>query len=171
MERKEIVTIGGNPLTLVGEEIKEGDKAPDFTVLDSTLKEVTLSDFPGKIKLIATVPSLDTPICDNETRRFNEEAAKLPDSVRVLTISVDLPFAQSRFCATAGIDRVKVLSDHRTLSFGLAYGVVLKELRLLARAIFVIDGRDLVRYMEIVPEIKTHPDYEGALNGVKKLLS
>ncbi len=171
MERKEIVTIGGNPLTLEGNEVKEGERAPDFTVLDGTLKEVTLSDFKGKIKLISTVPSLDTPICDAETRRFNEEAAKLPDSVELLTISIDLPFAQSRFCSTAGIDRVKVFSDHRTLSFGLAYGVVLKELRLLARAIFLIDSGDLIRYIQIVPEVKTHPDYEGALNAVKRLVS
>jgi thiol peroxidase len=170
MERKNVVTIGGNPLTLVGTEIKEGDKAPDFTALDGTLKEVTLGDFGGKIKLIAAVPSLDTPICDEETRKFNEVAANLPENVQFLTISTDLPFAQSRFCQTAGIERVKVLSDHRDLSFGTAYGVAIKELRLLARSIFVIDEGDVVQYVQVVPEVKTHPDYDGALEAVKKLL-
>ena len=170
MERKNVVTIGGNPLTLVGTEIKEGDKAPDFTALDGTLKEVKLGDFGGKIKLIAAVPSLDTPICDEETRKFNEVAANLPENVQFLTISTDLPFAQSRFCQTAGIERVKVLSDHRDLSFGTAYGVAIKELRLLARSIFVIDEGDVVQYVQVVPEVKTHPDYDGALEAVKKLL-
>lgn len=170
MERTGVVTIGGNPLTLVGEEVKEGDRAPDFTLLDGALKEVKLGDFQGKIKLIITVPSLDTPVCDEETRRFNEEAAKLPEQVQTITVSVDLPFAQSRFCSTAGIDQVTVLSDHRDLTFGRAYGVVLKELRLLARAVFVVDGDDVVRYAQIVPEVKTHPDYEDALGAVKGLL-
>lgn len=170
MERKNVVTIGGNPLTLVGSEIKEGDKAPDFTVLDGTLKEVKLGDFAGKVKLIAAVPSLDTPICDQETRKFNEVAANLPENVQFLTISVDLPFAQSRFCQTAGIENVTVLSDHRDLSFGTAYGVAIKELRLLARSIFVVDGGDVVRYIQVVPEVKEHPDYDGALEAVKKLV-
>lgn len=170
MERKNVVTIGGNPLTLVGSEIKEGDKAPDFTVLDGTLKEVKLGDFAGKVKLIAAVPSLDTPICDQETRKFNEVAANLPENVQFLTISVDLPFAQSRFCQTAGIENVAVLSDHRDLSFGTAYGVAIKELRLLARSIFVVDGGDVVRYIQVVPEVKEHPDYDGALEAVKKLV-
>jgi thiol peroxidase len=170
MERKNVVTIGGNPLTLLGNEIKEGDRAPDFTALDGSLKEVGLGDFPGKIKLIATVPSLDTPICDEETRKFNELAANLPDNVQFVTISLDLPFAQSRFCSAAGIEKVTVLSDHRDLSFGTAYGVVLKELRLLARAIFVIDADDVVSYVQIVPEVKTHPDYDDALDAVKSLL-
>ncbi len=170
MERKNIFTIRGNPLTLVGQEIKEGDKAPDFTALDGTLKEVKLGDFAGKIKLIAVVQSLDTSVCDEETRKFNEVAANLPDNVQFLTISTDLPFAQSRFCQTAGIEKVTVLSDHRDLSFGTAYGVVIKELRLLARSVFVIDENDVVRYVQIVPEGSTHPDYDGALEAVKSLL-
>ncbi|NIS74124.1 MAG: thiol peroxidase [Deltaproteobacteria bacterium] len=170
MERKNIFTIRGNPLTLVGQEIKEGDKAPDFTALDGTLKEVKLGDFAGKIKLIAVVQSLDTSVCDEETRKFNEVAANLPDNVQFLTISTDLPFAQSRFCQTAGIEKVTVLSDHRDLSFGTAYGVVIKELRLLARSVFVIDENDVVRYVQIVPEGSTHPDYDGALEAVKSLV-
>lgn len=170
MERKNVVTIGGNPLTLVGSEIKVGDRAPDFSALDGSLNAVTLGSFAGKIKLIAAVPSLDTPVCDEETRKFNEVAANLPDTVQVVTVSLDLPFAQSRFSSTAGIDRIKVLSDHRDLSFATAYGVLLKELRLLARAVFVIDADDVVRYVEVVPEVKSHPDYDAALDAVKKLL-
>ncbi len=166
MERK--VTINGNPLTLVGRAVRVGDKAPDFTVLDAELKEARLNDFVGKIKVISVTPSLDTPVCDIQARRFNEEAAKLPENVVVMNISMDLPFAISRFCTTAGINRVKAYSDHRDASFGNAYGVLIKELRLLARSIFVIDEEDVIRYIEIVPEIKNHPNYEEALEAVKK---
>mgnify|MGYP001045519753 CR=1 FL=1 len=165
-----IVTFQGNPLTLVGNEVKVGDKAPDFVVLDSNLKEVRLKDFPGKIKLISVTPSLDTPVCDMQARRFNEAAAKLPDDVVIMNISMDLPFAIARFCTSAGIDRVKVLSDHKDGSFGNAYGVLIKELRLLARSVFIIDRDDKIKYMEIVPEIINHPDYEKALEVVKSLL-
>lgn len=162
------VTINGNPLTLTGQAVKVGDKAPDFTVLDADLKEVRLSDFKGRIKLISVTPSLDTPVCDMQARRFNEEAAKLPEDVVVINISMDLPFAISRFCTTSGIDKVKAYSDHRDASFGNAYGVLIKELRLLARSIFVIDEEDVIRYIEIVPEIKNPPDYEKALEAIKK---
>jgi len=165
-----IVTFQGNPLTLVGNEVKVGDKAPDFVVLDSNLKEVRLKDFPGKIKLISVTPSLDTPVCDMQARRFNEAAAKLPDDVVIMNISMDLPFAIARFCTSAGIDRVKVLSDHKDGSFGNAYGVLIKELRLLARSVFIIDRDDKIKYIEIVPEITNHPDYEKALEVVKSLL-
>jgi thiol peroxidase len=168
MERKGIVTIKGNPLTLLGNELKVGDRAPEFTVLDSELKEVHLSDFKGKIKLISVTPSLDTPVCDMQARRFNEEAAKLPEDVVVLNISMDLPFAISRFCTTAGIDRVKAYSDYRDASFGNAYGVLIKELRLLARSIFVVDKDDKILYTEIVPEITNHPDYDSALEVVRE---
>lgn len=168
MERRGIIKIKGNPLTLVGNVVKVGDRAPDFTVLDAELKEVRLSDFSGKIKVISVTPSLDTPVCDLQARRFNEEAAKLPDGVVVMNISMDLPFAISRFCTTAGIDKVKAYSDHRDASFGNAYGVLIKELRLLARSIFVIDEEDIIRYIEIVPEITNQPDYEMALEAVKK---
>lgn len=170
MERTGIVTINGNPLTLVGNVVKVGDKAPDFTVLDAELKEVRLSDFKGKIKVISVTPSLDTPVCDLQARRFNEEAAKLPENVVVMNISMDLPFAISRFCTTAGIDRVKAYSDHRDASFGNAYGVLIKELRLLARSIFVVDEEDKIRHIEIVPEITNQPNYEMALEAVKKTM-
>jgi thiol peroxidase len=139
-------------------------------VLDSNLKEVRLKDFPGKIKLISVTPSLDTPVCDMQARRFNEAAAKLPDDVVIINISMDLPFAIARFCTSAGIDRVKVLSDHRDASFGNTYGVLIKELRLLARSVFIIDRDNIIKYIEIVPEITNHPDYEKALEVVKSLL-
>lgn len=169
MERKGIVTIKGNPLTLIGPELKTGSKAPDFTVVDGTLKNISLKDFAGKIKVVSVTPSLDTPVCDMQARRFNQEAANLPDNVVVLNISMDLPFAISRFCATAGIDKVKTFSDHRDASFGAAYGVLTKELRLLARSIFIIDKDNIIKYAEIVPELTNHPDYEKALGIVKKL--
>lgn len=139
-------------------------------MLDSNLKEVRLKDFPGKIKLISVTPSLDTPVCDMQARRFNEAAAKLPDDVVIINISMDLPFAIARFCTSAGIDRVKVLSDHRDASFGNTYGVLIKELRLLARSVFIIDRDNIIKYIEIVPEITNHPDYEKALEVVKSLL-
>ncbi|GAB4388208.1 MAG: thiol peroxidase [Thermodesulfovibrionales bacterium] len=167
MERKGVVTARGNPVTLVGPEIKAGDKAPAFKVIDRGLKEKGLGDFKGKVKLISVTPSLDTPVCDTQARRFNEEAAKLPADVAVLNISMDLPFAIERFCAAAGINKVEALSDHRDASFGTAYGVLIKELRLLARAIFIIDGDDTVRYVQIVPETSQHPDYDRALNELR----
>ena len=168
-ERSGVVTFQGNPLTLLGPEIRPGDSAPGFTVLDAGLNPVTLKDFRGKAKLIASVPSLDTPVCELETKRFHEEAARLPDTVAILVISMDLPFAQGRFCSTHGIERIRVLSDHRHASFGLAYGVLIKELRLLTRAVFVVDPEDRVRYVEIVPEVTEHPDYRAALQAVRSL--
>jgi len=169
MDRKGIVTIHGDPLTLTGTERKSGDKAPDFKVLDGELKDFGLKDFAGQIKVISVTPSLDTPVCDLQARRFNTEAAKLPEDVAVINISMDLPFAISRFCTSAGIDKVKAFSDHKEASFGNAYGVLIKELRLLSRAIFIIDKKDVIRYMEIVPEVSEHPDYERALGELKKL--
>lgn len=163
------VTFKGNPVTLLGNEVKVGDQAPDFKVLNNSLQEVTLADSAGTVRLISVVPSIDTGVCDQQTRRFNEEAAKL-DGVSILTVSVDLPFAQSRYCAASGIDKVQVLSDHRELSFGMAYGVVIKELRLLTRAVFVIDANDQVRYVEYVPEVTNHPNYDQALEAVRSLL-
>jgi len=170
MERKGIVTALGNPVTLVGPELKVGQSAPGFTVLDAGLREVTLGDFAGKIKLISVTPSLDTPVCDVQARRFNQAAAALPESVAVLNVSMDLPFAIARFCSEAGLDRVKAYSDHRDGSFGTAFGVLIKEQRLLARSIFVIDRNDVIRHVEIVPEITNHPDYEKALETVTKLM-
>lgn len=168
-ERKGIITFKGNPMTLLGPEIRTGDKAPDFRVVDNGLAPVTLADFRGKVKIISAVPSLDTPVCDTETRRFNEEAAKLPGNVVVLTVSVDLPFAQKRWCAAAGVDRVKTLSDHQDRSFASAYGVLIKELKLLSRSIFVVDGNDVVRYVQHVKEVTNEPDYEAILGAVKSL--
>lgn len=164
------VTFKNNPVTLLGNEVKVGDIAPDFTVLANDLSPVTLKDSEGKIRLFATVPSLDTGVCDAETRRFNEEAAKLGEDVVVYTVSVDLPFAQKRWCGAAGIDRVVTVSDHKDLSFGKAYGVVIEELRLLARAVFVVDREGIVRYVEYVPETTNHPNYEAAINAVKELI-
>lgn len=160
----------GNPLTLLGEEIKVGDKAPDFTALDNGLAPVELSSFRGKVCIVCSVPSLDTPVCDIEARRFNEEASKLGPDVAVLVVSMDLPFAQKRWCAAAGVSDVQTLSDHRDASFGAAYGVLIKELRLLARAIFVIDKEGVVRHVELVKEIADEPDYEAALAAAGKLI-
>ena len=171
MERKGIVTFRGNPLSLTGNEVKVGDKAPPFAVLDKDLNEVRLSDFDGKVKVISVTPSLDTPVCDVQLRRFNSEAASLPADVVVMNISMDLPFAIDRFCVAAGIDRVVALSDHREAAFGMAFGVLIRELRLLARSVFILDKDDRVRYAEIVPEMSDHPDYEAALRSLKALVA
>ena len=170
MDTTGIITMRGKPLTLTGTEIKVGDKAPDFTALDSELKEVRLIDYTGKIKVISVTPSLDTPVCELQLRRFNSESASLPQDVVVLNISMDLPFAIARFCVAAEIAKARALSDHRDASFGNAYGVLIKELRLLARAIFIIDKNNIVRYKEIVAEQSTHPDYDKALTELRKLL-
>ncbi len=165
-ERKNGTTLKGNPFTLIGNELKVGQKAPEFTALAGDLSPVTLASSKGKTRLIVSVPSLDTPVCDAETRRFNEEAAKLT-GVETLIISVDLPFAQGRFCQTAGIKNVKCLSDHRDTSFGKAYGTLIKELRLLSRAIFIVGADDTVQYVEYVGEVANHPNYDAALNALK----
>ena len=167
-ERPGVVTFKGKPMTLVGPQLKAGDKAPDFQVLAQDLSSVTLAAVRGKPALINVVTSLDTGICDAQTRRFNEEAAKLPN-LQILTISADLPFAQKRWCGAAGIDKVQVLSDHRDAAFGKAYGVLMKELRLLARSIFAIDAAGTIRYAEIVPEVATHPNYDAALAAAQSL--
>lgn len=169
-EHSGIITFKGNPMTLVGPALNVGDKAPDFTAVDTGLAPVSLADFSGKIKIISAVPSLDTPVCDTETRRFNQEAAALPDSVVLLTVSMDLPFAQKRWCGAAGIERVKTISDYRHRAFGLAYGVLIKELMLLSRVIFVIDSTDTIRYIQIVPEVTSEPDYAAVLAAAKALL-
>lgn len=169
-ERSGIITFKGNPMTLVGPALNVGDKAPDFTAVDTGLAPVSLADFSGKIKIISAVPSLDTPVCDTETRRFNQEAAALPDNTVLLTVSMDLPFAQKRWCGAAGIERVKTISDYRHRAFGLAYGVLIKELMLLSRVIFVIDSTDTIRYIQIVPEVTSEPDYAAVLAAAKALL-
>jgi thioredoxin-dependent peroxiredoxin len=169
-ERSGIITMKGNPLVLVGPALKVGDKAPDVELAGNDLQPVKLSSLGRKVALYASVPSLDTPVCDMETRRFNEAAANLSDDVAVITISMDLPFAQKRWCGAAGIDRVVTLSDYRNASFGEAYGVLIKDLRLLARAVFVLDSARTIRYLEIVKEVTKEPDYEAALNAVTGLV-
>lgn len=167
IERKGAVTFKGNPLTLIGPELKAGDRAPDFKVLSKDLSEVTLASSKGKTRLISVVPSLDTPVCEMQTKRFNEEAARLPAQVAVLTLSCDLPFAQSRFCSATKAEKIQCLSDHREVSFGRAYGVLIKELRLLSRAIFIVGPDDKIQYAEYVKEITQHPDYEKALQSLQ----
>ena len=168
-ERKGLVTFKGNPLTLVGNVIKVGDMAPDFTALANDLSPISLSSFKGKPLIISSVPSLDTPVCDMSTRRFNQEATALGSDVTILTISMDLPFAQARWCGAAGVQNIVTLSDHRDASFGMAYGLLIKELRLLARAVFVIDKNGKIQYLQLVPEVAQEPDYDGALDALKKV--
>ena len=169
-ERKGAVSLRGNPMTLVGHEIKVGDNAPDVELLDNDLKPVKLSNFRGKVVIISSVPSLDTPVCDMQTRRFNTEAAGLGPNVVILTVSNDLPFAQKRWCGAAGVDKVRTLSDHRETAFGQGYGVLIKELRLLARSIFVLDAEGVVRYIQHVKEVSQEPDYAAVIAAVKKLI-
>jgi thiol peroxidase len=169
-ERAGLVTMKGNPIVLLGNEVKVGDLAPDFEVVDNGLSPVKFSSFRGKVCVLSSVPSLDTPVCDMETRRFNSEAAQLSDDVEILTISMDLPFAQARWCGAAGVTRVKTLSDHRDAAFGSGYGVLIKGLRLLARALFVVDRQGVVRYHELVKEITSEPDYTAVLAAVKDCL-
>jgi thiol peroxidase len=167
-ERTGEATLKGNPLTLIGPDLKVGDQAPAFTVRKG-LGDVSSSDYAGTVRIISAVPSLDTPVCDAQTRRFNEEAASLGD-VKILTISMDLPFAGNRFCETAGIDKVEVLSDYMDADFGTKYGVLIKEHRLDMRAIYVIDRNDTIVYKQIVPEMTEHPDYDAALAAAKKAM-
>ena len=168
-ERAGAVTMKGNPLTLIGPQLKVGDQGPDFTLVTPELQEFKLSSLRGKIVVISAVPSLDTSVCDRETRRFNEEAAKLGDYVVILTISMDLPFAQKRWCGAAGIERVKTLSDHRDASFGQSYGVLIKELRLLARTVFVLDKNGRITYIQALKELTTEPSYDEVLKAVASL--
>ena len=169
-ERSGAVTMRGNPLTLVGNELNVGEPAPDVEVLDNDLNPVKISNYQGKVCIVSTVPSLDTPVCDMETRRFNQEAADLGPDVAILTISTDLPFAQKRWCGAAGVDSVVTLSDHRDAAFGKTYGVLIKELRLLARAVFVIDKEGIIRYCQLVSEIAEEPDYDAVISAVKELV-
>ena len=161
-ERAGATTMKGKPLTLVGPELKPGDVAPDFTVVDVGLKPVTLQDTGNHVRIISVIPSLDTPVCDAQTKRFNEEVAKMP-GVDVITVSMDLPFAQKRWCGQFGVDNVKMLSDHKDGSFGASYGTLIKELRIESRAIFVLDTRNKILHAEYVKEVADHPDYEAAL--------
>ena len=169
-KRTGVVTFAGNPIALLGKEVKVGDKAPAFTLLDNGLGEKTLADYAGKVKVISVVPSLDTGVCDAQTRRFNQNVSKLGENVVVLTVSVDLPFAQKRWCGAAGIDQVETLSDHRDLSFGENYGFILEGLRLLSRGIVVIDKDDVVRYVEYVPEVTSAVNFDAAEAATKELV-
>ena len=164
-----VVTLRGNPLTLVGKHLNVGDQAPDLELLGNDLSPVKLSSFQGKVCIIASVPSLDTPTCDMETRRFNEAAGQLGDDVVILTVSTDLPFAQKRWCGAAGVENVITLSDHRDAAFGDAYGVLIKELRLLGRSIFVLDRNGIIQYIENVKELSEEPDYDAVLAAIKKI--
>jgi thiol peroxidase len=169
-ERSAAATIHGNPLTLVGKELGIGDPAPDAELLDNSSNPVKLSSFQGKVCVILSVPSLDTPVCDMETRRFNEAAGKLGSDVVILTVSMDLPFAQKRWCGAAGVERVITLSDHREASFGKAFGVLIKELRLLARSIFILDRNGVIQYIQNVKEISQEPDYDAVIKAVQKIV-
>lgn len=168
MERPNATTLKGNPMTLVGPEIKVGDAAPDFECVDNGLKAVKLADTGSGVRIFSVVPSLDTPVCDMQTKRFNDEVAKM-DGLEVYTVSMDLPFAQKRWCGAFGVDRVKMLSDHKNGSFGEAYGTLIKELRIECRAIFVVDKENKVRHVEYVGEVGEHPNYEAALEAARKL--
>ena len=168
MERPGAVTLKGNALTLIGPELKQGDRAPEFEVVDTNLAPVNLQQTGKSVRIISVVPSLDTPVCDAQTKRFNDELAKLP-GVEVLTVSMDLPFAQKRWCGAFGVDRVKMLSDHKSGSFGAAYGTLIKELRIQSRAIFVVDKDNVVRHVEYVKEVTDHPDYQAALQAARSL--
>lgn len=168
MERPGATTMRGKPLTLIGPELKAGDKAPDFEVVDNTLQPVTLSSTGHSVRIFSVVPSLDTPVCDAQTKRFNEEAAKLP-GVDIYTISMDLPFAQKRWCGAFGVDKVKMLSDHRTGSFGEHYGTLIKDLRIESRAIFVVDKDDTLKHVEYVKEVADFPNYDAALAAARSV--
>ncbi len=169
-ERKGLVTFKGNPLTLVGDEVKVGRKAPDFVAIDNNLSQVKFSSYLGKVCIISSVVSLDTPVCDMQTRKFNEEASRLGSEVVILTLSMDLPFAQKRWCGAAGVDRIQTLSDHRDASSGTSYGVLIKELRLLARAVFLVDRKGVLQYKELVKEVTHEPDYDALLKELKRIV-
>lgn len=169
-ERTGAAAFKGNPITLIGPELKVGDQAPDFLINKSLVESVSLKDFAGKVKLISVIPSIDTGVCDAQTRRFNVEASTLGENVAVLTVSVDTPFAQSRWCGAAGVDQVVMLSDFKSHDFGEAYGVYIKEFGLDMRSIFVIDANDTIQYVEYLTEMTEHPNYDQAVAAVKALL-
>ena len=164
------VTLKGNPVTLVGKPLTTGEPAPPFKAVAQDLSTVEYRTFRDRVYILSAVPSLDTPVCDKETRTFNQEATRLSSDIEVITISMDLPFAQKRWCGAAGIDKVTVISDHRDAEFGQRYGVLIQELRLLARAVFVVDKLGVVRYIEVVPEIAQEPDYSSILEAAQSLL-
>lgn len=168
-ERKGEFTVAGKPVTLVGPKLTAGRPAPDFNLLGTELQPVTRSQFNGKILVLLSVPSLDTPVCDLEARRFNREAVNLGEDVAILVVSMDLPFAQKRWCGAAGVERIITASDHRDATFGISYGVLIKELRLLARAVFVVDPEGVIRYVQYVPEAGQEPDYQAVLQAIREI--
>ncbi|MBN1806775.1 MAG: thiol peroxidase [Sedimentisphaerales bacterium] len=168
-ERNDVIKFKGNPLTLLGNELKVGNTAPDAEVLANDLSPIKISSYKGKICVICTVPSLDTSVCDIQTRKFNKQAISFGDDVVVLTISMDLPFAQARWCGSANVKNVKTLSDHAKAEFGNEFGVLIKELRLLARTVFVVDKKGIIRYIEVVEELTNEPDYEAALKAIREI--
>jgi len=170
MERAGATTLRGNPLTVLGPALKPGEKAPDFKAVDDSLKALDLAGTGNGVRIFSVVPSLDTPVCDAQTKRFNEEAGRLPD-VKIYTFSMDLPFAQKRWCGAFGVDHVKMVSDHRDGSFGQSYGTLIKDLRILSRAIFVLDKNNVIRYVEYVKEVGDHPNYEAALSAARAAAS
>jgi thiol peroxidase len=170
MNEKRTIKNNGKPMALAGWPVEVGDRAPEFNLLDNDLVEKSIADYKGKILIISAVASLDTSVCDLQTRRFNQAATALSQDVMVLTVSMDLPFAQKRWCAASGLDNVITLSDHRHGSFGWAYGVLIEELRLLARSVFVVDREGIIRYVQLVDELSEEPDYDGVLKAVTKLL-
>jgi len=170
MERKGIITFEGNPLILIGNELKVGDRMPDCELTGKDLQPVKLSSFLGKVCVISCMPSLDTSVCDIMTRRFSEEVVSLGKDVILLAITMDLPFAQGRWCIAADVENVQMLSDHRSCEFGESFGVLIKDLRLLARAVFIVDRDGIVRYKQIVPELTHEPDYDAVLQGAKQLV-
>jgi thiol peroxidase len=170
MERPGATTLRGDPKTLIGPELKPGDKAPDFTVVDTSLKPVTLAGTGDHVRIFSVVPSLDTPVCDAQTKRFNEEAAKLP-GVDIFAVSMDLPFAQKRWCGAFGVDNIKMLSDHKDGSFGSQYGTLIKELRIESRAIFVVGADNTIKHAEYVKEVADFPNYETALAAARSAAS
>jgi thiol peroxidase len=169
-ERTGLVTMKGQSLTLTGNEVRVGQPAPDCEVVGKDLKPVRLSSFRGKVCIISSMPSLDTSVCDMMTRKFNEDAVALGADVMVLAISMDLPFAQDRWCIAADVENVYMFSDHRTASFGQAFGVLIKDLRLLARAVFVVNKDGVIKYIQIVPELTSEPDYDAVLKAARELL-
>lgn len=166
-ERTGVITFKGKGMTLIGPELKVGEKAPDFNVVDNAMGPVNLESSKGKTRIFSVVPSVDTPVCALQTKRFNEEAAKLGDNVVVYTVSLDLPFAQKRFCGAEGTDKIKPVSDYKERSFGTNYGVLIKELMLLARSVVVVDPNDKIKYVQIVKEVTEYPDYDKAIAAAK----
>ncbi len=170
MNSRTVTLKGATQFVVSGAELSAGDKAPDVTLADGFgSSSLLLGSTSGKVRLVSVVPSIDTGICDMQTRRFNEEAGSLGDDVVVVTVSADLPMAQARWCGAAGVDRVRMMSDHQDMAFGQAYGTAIEDLRLDQRAIFIIDEEDIVRYVEYVPEIAQHPDYDAALEALSTL--